>query len=167
MPIIPTERLCRWMSALVLVFALVATLPAQDEPAWAVPAGWTRLEQQKPMRHATYTAGEGATKVEVVLSCFPGDVGGLWANVNRWRGQVGLGPIPQDQLAANVQAFEVPGFTGHTMRLKGETQHMLGAAIKDVQAERTWFVKIQGVPAAIDAHEAAFIAFAKSFKPGK
>lgn len=167
MPTMPTDRLSRWMLGLMLAFALVTMTSAQDEPAWTVPAGWAKLDQQKPMRHATYTAGEGANKVEVVLSSFPGDVGGLWANVNRWRGQVGLGPIPQDQLAANVQAFEVPGFVGHTMRLKGEAQHMLGAAIKEVKAERTWFIKITGTPAAIDAQEAAFVAFAKSFVPAK
>lgn len=167
MPTILTDRLSRWMLALLLALALGATASAQDEPSWTVPAGWTKLDQQKPMRHATYTAGEGAGKIEVAISVFPGDVGGLFGNVNRWRGQVGLAPITQDQLAANVTPFEVPGFVGHTMRLRGEAQHMLGAAIKEVKAERTWFIKITGTPAAIDAQEAAFIAFAKSFVPAK
>jgi len=156
--------------ALLLAAVPMSPASAEDEtpvPVWTVPAGWTKLDQQKPMRFATYKAGDGATAVEVVLSTFPGEVGGLWANVNRWRGQVALAPIPQDQLAANVTPFEAPGFTGNTMRLKGETQHMLGAMIKDTKNERTWFVKITGTPAAIDAQEAAFIAFAKSFAPAK
>jgi len=154
---------------IAVLLTLSTTMRAEDvpSPAWTVPVGWTKLDQQKPMRYATFKAGEGATAVEVVLSTFPGDVGGLHANVNRWRGQVGLAAIPQDQLAANVTPFEVPGFTGHTMRLKGDAQHMLGAMIKDVKAERTWTVKITGTMAAIDAHEAAFVAFAKSFSPGK
>lgn len=160
------------LRALFVILCLLVLSPmvsAEDEvlvPAWTVPVGWTKLDQQKPMRYATFKAGEGATAVEVVLSTFPGDVGGLHANVNRWRDKVGLVAIPQDQLAANVTPFEVPGFTGHTMRLKGDAQHMLGAMIKDVKAERTWTVKITGTVAAIDAHEAAFIAFAKSFKSG-
>lgn len=153
----------------LLLGALVAPLSAEDTgaPTWTVPAGWTKLDGEKPMRVATFKAGDGANAVEVAISVFPGDVGGLFGNVNRWRRQVGLAPITQDQLAANVTPFEVPGFTGHTMRLKGEAQHMLGAAIKEVKAERTWFVKIQGIPAAIDAQEAAFVAFAKSFVPAK
>ena len=156
----------RLILGLVCVLALAPLVHAEDEvpvPAWSIPAGWAKLDQQKPMRYATFTAGEGAGKVEVVLSTFPGDVGGLLPNINRWRGQVGLAPIAQDQLAANITPFENPGFTGQTMRLKGETQHMLGAVIKDVKADRSWFVKITGSPAALDAQEAAFTAFAKSF----
>jgi hypothetical protein len=154
---------------LLLSVLLIAPLSAEDAaaPTWTVPAGWTKLDGEKPMRVATFKAGDGANAVEVAISVFPGDVGGLFGNVNRWRGQVGLGPITQDQLAANVTPFEVPGFTGNTMRLKGEAQHMLGAAIKEVKAERTWFIKITGTPAAIDAQEAAFVAFAKSFVPAK
>lgn len=161
--ILATSR--RWLISAALLLTMSTSLIAEETqaPAWTVPAGWTKLDQQKPMRYATYMAGEGAAALEVALSVFPGDVGGLHGNVNRWRGQVGLAPLPQDQLAANVTPFEVPGFTGHTMRLKGETQHMLGAAIKDTKNERTWFIKITGAPAAIDAQEAAFIAFAKSF----
>ena len=150
---------------LLLSVFLVAPLSAEDvaSPTWTVPAGWAKLDGEKPMRVATFTAGEGANAVEVAISVFPGDVGGLLGNINRWRSQVKLGPITQDQLAANVTPFEVAGFAGNTMRLKGEPQHMLGAAIKEVKAERTWFIKITGTPAAIEAQEAAFVAFAKSF----
>ncbi len=150
---------------LLLSVLLVAPLSAEDAaaPTWTVPAGWAKLDGEKPMRVATFKAGEGANALEVAISVFPGDVGGLLGNINRWRGQVGLGPITQDEIAANVTPFEVAGFTGNTMRLKGEAQHMLGAAIKEVKAERTWFIKLTGTPAAIDAQEAAFVAFAKSF----
>ena len=154
---------------LLLGVSLVAPLSAEDvaSPTWTVPAGWSKLEGEKPMRVATFKAGEGANAVEVAISVFPGDVGGLLGNVNRWRGQVKLAPLTQEQLAANVTPFEVAGFAGNTMRLKGEAQHMLGAAIKEVKAERTWFIKILGTPEAIEAQEAAFLAFAKSFVPAK
>ena len=163
------ERLfTRCLLGAFLVFGIAQVLVAEEAaPAWVVPAGWTKLEVEKPMRVATYLAGAGANAVEVAISVFPGDVGGLLGNVNRWRRQVALDALTQDQLAANVQSFENPGFTGSTMRLKGEAQHMLGAAIKDVKGERTWFVKIQGAAAAIEAQEAAFLAFAKSFTARK
>jgi hypothetical protein len=32
-------------------------------------------------------------KAEVTVSAFPGDTGGLLANLNRWRGQIGLEPV--------------------------------------------------------------------------
>ncbi len=151
--------LCLWSSALVAADAA--------QPAWTVPAGWTKVEGDKPMRVATYRAGEGEHAVEVALSVFPKDVGGLLGNVNRWRRQVQLAPIAEAQLAETVTPFQVSGFTGHTMRLKGDPQHMLAAAIFETAADRTWFVKIQGTPAVIDAQEAAFMAFAKSFVPAK
>lgn len=167
--LIITRRICWPFSVLFLLLALVSAAVAGDAPAptWVVPAGWTKLEGDKPMRVATYRAGEGANAIEVAISVFPGDAGGLLGNVNRWRGQVKLAPLTQEQLAANITPFEVTGFAGNTMRLKGEAQHMLGAAIKDTKNERTWFVKIMGSPAAIEAQEATFIAFAKSFAPGK
>ena len=101
-----TKTFLLWVIiVLVAVLAFAPSIVAEDDlpvPAWSVPAGWTKLDQQKPMRYATFVAGEGAGKIEVVLSTFPGDVGGLIPNINRWRGQVGLGPITQDQLAANA-----------------------------------------------------------------
>ncbi len=153
--------------SILLVATPSALLAEEAAPTWTVPVGWAKLDGEKPMRVATFKAGEGANAVEVAISVFPGDVGGLLGNVNRWRGQVKLAPLTEDQLAANVTPFEVSGFTGNTMRLKGEAQHMLGAAIKEVKAERTWFIKILGTPAAIEAQEAAFVAFAKSFVPAK
>jgi hypothetical protein len=166
-----TSASSRWLLFAVLLMGVVAN-PAMAEddvamPTWTVPAGWAKLDGEKPMRVATFKAGEGANAVEVAVSVFPGDVGGLLGNVNRWRGQVKVAPLTQEQLATNITPFEVPGFAGNTMRIKGDAQHMLGAAIKEVKAERTWFIKILGAPAAIDAQEAAFVAFAKSFVPAK
>lgn len=164
------NRILRWALGALFLFVLAPALMAEDAPAtptWAVPAGWTKLEQEKPMRVATWRAGEGANAVEVALSVFPKDVGGLLGNVNRWRRQVQLPPIAEAQLAENVTPFQVPGFAGNTTRCKGEAQHLLAAAIYETAADRTWFVKIQGTPAAIDAQEAAFMAFVKSFSPGK
>ena len=130
---------------------------------WIVPAGWTQELQQRPMRAATFHTGKGEAAIEVAVSQFPGDVGGLLANVNRWRKQIGLEPISETELPTIIQPFENPGFKGYTMRLEGTTQHMLAAAITEQQADRTWFVKAVCSPAQADAHEATVEAFARSF----
>jgi hypothetical protein len=164
---------CSFASVLLVMAVLVVGSPvcsAADEapvPAWNVPAGWQKLEGQRPMRFATFRAGEQESATDVVVSHFPGDVGGLLANVNRWRQQVGLDPVTPATLPEVVTPFENPGFSGHTMRLKGAEQHMLAAAIFDTQGQRTWFVKITATPAIIDQQEAAFLAFVKSFAPAK
>src|SRR5690349_3907522 len=79
----------------------VRTTPAQASPApaqakvvWDTPEGWRAVIADQPMRVATFRAGPG-DGVEVSVTAFPGDVGGLLANVNRWRGQVGLAPAQE------------------------------------------------------------------------
>src|SRR5688572_31734231 len=114
-----------------------SSAPAAGEAGgpWKVPAGWRQDARQRPMRFATFLIGEGDAAVEVAVSQFPGDVGGLLANVNRWRGQVGLAPVTEAELPSIVQPFENPGFKGVTMRLNGPTQHMLAAAITEEKAD--------------------------------
>ena len=160
----------RWsVIALVMVLGIPACQGADEAakadvvaPTWVVPAGWKKLDEQKMMRFATFRAGDQATGVDVIVSQFGGTVGGTLANVNRWRGQVKLEPIAEAQLADVALPFAHPGFTGHTVRLKGADLHMLGAMVYDQQADRTWFVKITAPPAVVDQHEAAFLAFVRS-----
>lgn len=135
----------------------------EAELAWAVPEGWRRVPGDRPMRVATFEAGEATAPVEVVVSVFPGDTGGLLANVNRWRGQVGLAPITDAELASQVEAFTADGMQGHTMRLQGNEMHLLGAAIFEPGADRTWFVKAIAPPQVADALEPQVNAFARSF----
>lgn len=153
----------RIRSILLFVFCIAAILPAQAaevaHPTWTVPEGWQKQEGERPMRVATFLAGEA----EIAVSQFAGNAGGLLANVNRWRGQVGLPPVTEDQLAETTQAVEVPGFAGSTMRLKGPEKHLLGAALSEAKADRTWFIKLTTTPAIADQQEAAFLAFVRSF----
>jgi hypothetical protein len=159
------------LSHLGLVFAALllagtAALHAEDAvpaPTWTVPAGWVKAEGERPMRVATFTLAGG----EVAVSQFSGNAGGPLANINRWRGQVGLAPVAEAELAEVAQKFEIPGFTGLTMHLKGADKHLLGAAIYEPKADRTWFIKLLGPAALADQQEAAFVAFAKSFTPAK
>lgn len=165
--IVLTRCLGAALAVVLLIGGLSVRVHAEDaavaHPTWTVPVGWQKVEGQKPMRVATFTCAEG----EIAVSQFGGNAGGLLANVNRWRGQVGLEPVAAEKLPELLQQFEIPGFAGATMRLKGEAKHMLGAAIYETKADRTWFVKLTCTPAAADAQEAAFIAFAKSFVAAK
>jgi len=114
------------------------------------------------MRLATFRAGEGATALEVVLSEFPGDAGGLLPNINRWRAQVSLPPATLDQVEADSTPVGAPPMAGRVLHLRGETVHMLGAVLHDTGAGRTRFLKATGAPAVIEAHKPAFEQFARS-----
>ena len=52
------------------------------------------------------------------------------------------------------------------MRLDGPQQTLIGAAIYEPAADRTWFVKALGPPAVIDLHEQEVFQFSRSFGAG-
>ncbi len=50
----------------------------------------------------------------------PGDGGGLLANFNRWRGQLGLGPVTEADLAKEVQPLDLPGGKASVADITGQ-----------------------------------------------
>ncbi len=144
--------------------------PAPEAPAastaWPTPAGWTLDPTPRPMRLATFRAGEGPNALEVVLSEFPGDTGGTLPNVNRWRAQVGLPETTLEAFEAEAQKFNEGPVRAYTMRFRGENAHMLGAMLFHERQAKSRFLKAMGDPAALDAHEAAFNAFAVQLAQG-
>ncbi len=132
---------------------------------WTAPGTWTSVASEQAMRIATYRTG-GEPGVEVVVSAFPGDVGGTLANVNRWRGQVGAAPVAESDLAGMLESVEVEGVKVSTLRIKGEQQDMLAAMITPGDGQ-TWFVKATAEAAALDGIGAEFVAFARTFRASK
>jgi hypothetical protein len=133
---------------------------------WTAPESWRFVPGERPMRLATYEIADESGPVEVAVTRFPGDVGGMLANINRWRGQIGLGPITEADIPAMLTTFENPGFTGATMLLEGPQQHMLAASIHEPGADRTWFVRVTTKPETAARVREQFDAFARSFGAG-
>lgn len=77
-----------------------------DKPKWTAPAGWAE-QPASGMRFATLTV-PGEPPLEVAVSSLGMPAEGredyLLANVNRWRGQMGLSPITVDRLHAGGDA---------------------------------------------------------------
>src|ERR1043165_3704139 len=141
-----------------------ASAPGSQTAAvtWKAPQGWEPPPGAQPMRLATFRPGEGMP--EVTLSAFPGDVGGLLANINRWRGQLGLAPIDEAQLARSTQTATIEGVSVTTVDLTGANGHeMLGAVIVPGDG-KTWFLKAAGDPGPIAKLRPAFEQFARSFR---
>jgi hypothetical protein len=133
--------------------------------AWSVPEGWRTITSDQPMRIATFRAGAGEG-VEVTLSAFPGDAGGLLANINRWRGQLGMEPTNEAELAGAIRVSKstVEGVDVRTLRLVGpKGQDMLGAVVVPGDGQ-TWFVKATGEPAVISQVSDSFATFAGSLR---
>lgn len=111
-----------------------------DKP-WIVPDGWTEDPAPRPMRLTTYIAPDPSGDVEVAVSRFGGRVGGELANINRWRGQMGLAPVAPDELESFITRFESEGFDGYETRIESERGVMLASGVYQSDIDQTWFVR--------------------------
>jgi hypothetical protein len=135
--------------------------------AWTAPASWT-AKQGSAMRKATYgIKADGAPgEAELAITAFPGDVGGELANVNRWRGQIQLPPVSEQDLGTVVTRVEHNGLTFAVVDFVGASagaQRMLGAIVPHAGA--TWFFKVLGPDAVVAKAKPEFMAFLATVKP--
>ncbi|MBU6414368.1 MAG: hypothetical protein KGS45_12960 [Planctomycetes bacterium] len=135
---------------------------------WKVPTGWTLDPTPKPMRVATYMAPTKNGKLEVAVTKFPGRVGGELANINRWRGQMGVPTIDATGLEATIQRFSTPGFDGYETRIESDKGVMLASAVFEQASDQTWFVRVTAKDAAeADEIQAAVFGMGRSVLDGK
>jgi len=111
---------------------------------WTLPKGWTET-QGSGMRFATLTP-PGGGKAELSVVVLPGPAGGDLANVNRWRGQIGLPPLDEKGLGAarqtvktKVGAVSVFDFTSG-----GDTKSRMVTGLVSTADGNTWFLKLLG-----------------------
>jgi glycine/D-amino acid oxidase-like deaminating enzyme len=143
-------------------------LPGMAEAAQAAgdlfyktPANW---EKRTPsgIRKAELGFSDGAGSAEITVTVFPGDVGGLLANVNRWRGQVGLSTITAQTLADCTSNRSISNHSGTYVRLEGETRSIFGGLLPF--HGKTWFFKMSGDTATVRAQENALQEFLNSVR---
>ena len=130
---------------------------------WTVPEGWTQAPKGGMGGYASFTVkGADGGEARVAVSHFPGDVGGDLANVNRWRGQVGMAPVKPEDLAALVVKVSAGPKTLQLVDCSG-TQFRCTAAWVRHGAD-TWFFKFTGPDALVGAEKAKFTAFLESVR---
>ena len=135
---------------------------AANLPPWDVPEGWSSMAAGT-MIDAAFGAA-GGTKTTV--SSLAGTAGGLLANVNRWRRQIGLPPIDSAQLDTDVQTIELGADTGHLVDMvqpDGNPRQRIVAVIVP-KTNKTWFYKLTGTDASVEPVKDEFIAFVKSVR---
>jgi hypothetical protein len=139
--------------------------PVSQKVAWDVPEGWRTVESNQQVRIATFRAGPG-DGVEVSVTAFPGDVGGLLANVNRWRTQVGLEPAQESDLPTIVKTVRGQSGDVSLLDLEGKNgQHVLAAIAKPGDGQ-SWFIKATGTPETVAPLRESFEKFASSVRLG-
>jgi hypothetical protein len=146
---------------------VVAPTGAGDEPAlrWQAPPEW-RSRPISAMRKGSYAIGRDGAEADLSITAFPGEVGGLVANVNRWRGQIGLPPVEEAELGTATETFTANGLTftlvDFTGPATGGPQRML-AAIVPWQGV-TWFFKLLGPAGVVGNEQSVFRSFLQTVR---
>jgi hypothetical protein len=139
-----------------------------DKPKWDAPADWKEIPGGQFLVAKYTLTGEGGAQAAVNVSMSVGDGGGLAANVNRWRGQLGLPPWSESEL--KEAAKEIPVATGAALFVEmagtdgrtGRPASLLGAMV--TQPGRAWFYKLMGDAKAVGSQKAAFTKFVQTAK---
>lgn len=145
--------------------------PPTGEPpfAWSAPEGWQE-QPARSMRIVTFVP-KAAPGTEVYVSQFPGNVGGVRANVDRWRGEVGMPPISDAEFAA-LARLKALNVDGTLMSAQGRFSGMSGKPIDDARllglivprSRDVVFVKMVGPSEEVRGEEERFRAFCGSLR---
>ena len=141
-----------------------APAPASGEVPFTAtpPADWSE-GKVGGMRKAAFVIEDGDQKAEVTVIDLARDAGDRLANVNRWRGQVGLEPIDEAQLRQSLRPIDVGELSGDFVDLVGSAGQTILGVIVD-RGEKTWFFKLQGDSKVASAQQADFENYVRSVK---
>lgn len=131
---------------------------AADAPLrWTVPDGWTEGPARQ-MRVVTFVPA-GTTGVECYVTLLAGSGGGLAANVNRWRQQIGLAAATPAEIDA-LATLDVLGVKARLVEITSGANGVLGLVAET--GAQTVFVKMTGPPDVLKAQRERFLAFCRS-----
>lgn len=137
-----------------------------DSLTWTAPTHWT-AKPASAMRKGSFAVKDGGAEADLSITAFPGDTGGLLANLNRWRGQISLPPLAADQLDANREHLDIGPLHVEVVDFAGSannTPTRIVGAVVPVGAE-TWFFKLMGPDALVAKEKPAFLEFLRTVRP--
>jgi hypothetical protein len=127
--------------------------------SYDTPAGW-KTGDLKTMRKAAFDISDGDQ--QALVTVIPLSPSGVLANVNRWRGLIGMAPTTQEQLDEELKSIMVDGIVGHYIELVGEKQTTLAVIVE--RKGRAWFFKLTGDVELAAREKERFESFVKSVK---
>ncbi|HEY0550332.1 MAG TPA: hypothetical protein VGF13_12085 [Verrucomicrobiae bacterium] len=142
----------------------VAARP-RPQLSWKLPEGW-RESPPGRMSVATFSIASGAQEAQVTVTPLPMLGGRDAVVVNMWREQVGLKPLEPDEVTKQLQDVVVGPDNGKLFEVAGKNGE---APMRIVTAmvhrpDASWFYKLSGDAALVEAQKPAFIEFLKSVR---
>lgn len=123
---------------------------------WHAPDSW----KEKPassMRVGSYSVPGKDGEADMSIVMLAGEAGGILPNIERWRGQVGLGPFGSEKaLAAGSSKVKTRAGTVLVVDLAGAGGKRLLAGIL-MQGGESWFFKMIGPASTVGAAKPGFL----------
>jgi hypothetical protein len=135
--------------------------PTPSAFGYDLPAGWQELPPQQ-FRDVNLAAPDGVRAWVTLMG--PG-AGGALGNLDRWRGQLGLGPASAEELD-DLPSVPLLGGQAQQVDLSRPDGSERLIAVMLFEADRSVFVRMSGSPAAVEAQLAAFAQFRQSLREG-
>jgi hypothetical protein len=132
---------------------------------WTLPKGWTEAPPGA-MRFATLKTPPAITgRIDASVVVLPGPAGGELANVNRWRGQIGLPATDEASLARSRTTVQSKAGTVNVYDFtsEGTKKSRLVAGILLVDGS-SWFVKLTGDAEPVAAARSDFLRILESLR---
>jgi hypothetical protein len=138
------------------------------KPSWTKPKAWRAADEHARFAVATFKVAREDRSARVTVTPLPGDGGGALQNINRWRQQLGRAPV--ESLGQQpVTRLDDEGPRGALVDIAAEgdapdRKRMLVAML--ITRSHTWFVKMRGPSALLEAERARFRRFVESMRFG-
>ncbi len=131
---------------------------------WDLPKGWTQ-EQGSGMRYASLKPPVSG-KLDVSVIVLPGEAGGELANVNRWRGQIGLPPLDASAEAGQrtVVKTKAGDLAVFDFTSEGQTKTRMVAGLITTSDGNTWFLKMSGDAGPVGQAKSEFLRLMGSIR---
>lgn len=148
--------------------------PAKNQTAnpansiWTIPPDWKLLPPSQFLTAQFSVSDASGARAEINVAELGGDGGGLLANVNRWRGQLGLGAVGENDLSQLAPSLDIPGGKATLVDFSGVNSET-GArarliAVVVPRGGETWFYKLMGDEKIVAQQKDAFLKFIQSAK---
>lgn len=133
---------------------------AFPSPDMQAPGHWEAQPLGQMRKGSWLIHGPDGQQADVSVLVFPGNVGGLLANLNRWNDQIAAPHLTSTQVAAMMErdTLEIDGQPALFVFLEGSRGQSTSGAIFE-RGGGTWFFKMMGDSALVSKEREAFKTF--------
>ena len=138
---------------------MAAVTPSQGPPTpkvnieYVVPDGWNEAQLVVTRGgisirfEAAFEVVQEKQRIDITVSKFPEAMANPLLNINRWRGQIGLGPTTTDELEQDFKEVSIDDVIGRSIELESpadvdKPQVIFG--IITSHSGTAWFIKLKG-----------------------